>query len=349
MITTTVGSYPKVAEGAYTTKLIGAITKWQRKELDDTQLEDTYQEITRAVIQEQEQAGLDVVTDGQIRWEDLVTPIAKRLDGFEINGLSRWFNNNVYYRRPILHKAPVRKGPMLVEEYRFAKRCATRPLKAVLPGPYTFAVVSEDRHYKRLRPFVLALAEILNEEARALADAGAPLIQFDEPAIAFGLSAPRQLRFASRREAKRAGQVGTSDMRLAVEALGVVTEGVRAKTAVSTYFGSLNGALESLMRAKVDVIGVDAVSDQRTLATLKRVKVTKELALGCLDARNTKLESVKELHTLFEVVRKRVPLDRVYVNPNCGLEFLPHSQALAKVQRLVQAVRTYHKAGSALS
>ena len=292
MMTTVVGNYPKVAEGAYSTKLIGAITKWQRKELTDAQLEETFREITRAVIQEQERSGVDLVTDGQIRWEDLVTPVAKRLEGFEINGLSRWFNNNVYYRRPILHKAPARRGPILVDEYRFAARCTSKPVKAVLPGPYTFAVVSEDRHYKKLRPFALKLAEILNEEARALAAAGAPFIQFDEPAIGFG----------------------ASDTKLAIEALGIAAAGVKAKTAVATYFGSLNGALEPLMKSKVDVIGIDVVSDPKALAALARVKITKELALGCLDARNTKLESVGELHALFDVVRKIVPSDRLYVN-----------------------------------
>ena len=319
MITTTVGNYPKVAERAYSTKLIGAITKWQRSEWNDVQLEETYQKITKAVIREQEEAGLEVVTDGQIRWEDLVTPFARGINGFEINGLSRWFNNNVYYRQPILHTAPIWRGPVLVNDYTFAKRCTTKPLKAILPGPYTFAVVSEDRYFKTRRPFVLKLAELLNQEALAFVKAGAPFIQFDEPAIGFG----------------------ATDMKLAVEALGVATQGVRAKTAVSMYFGSLNGVFEGLLRSNVDVIGIDVVSDPTALATIKRVKVTKELALGCLDARNTKLESMQELHALFNVIKKRVPLDRIYVNPTCGLEFLPHPQALAKIQRLVQAVRTY--------
>jgi 5-methyltetrahydropteroyltriglutamate--homocysteine methyltransferase len=321
MITTTVGNYPKVAQGGYGTTLIGAIGRWQRKELSDAQLEATCQEITRAVIHEQERAGIDLVTDGQIRWEDLVTPIAKRLDGFEINGLTRWFNNNIYYRRPILHKAPIRKGPILVEAYRFAARCTKRPVKAVLPGPYTFAVVSEDRHYKRLRPFVRKMAQILNEEARALAQAGASVVQFDEPAIGFG----------------------KTNLTLAVEALNIATRGVKAKTAVCTYFGQLDGALDELLRANVDIVGVDVVSEPKTLAALKRAKITKELALGCLDARNTKLESVGELHALFNVITKRVPADRLHVSPNCGLEFLPHRQALAKLERLAEAVRTYRR------
>ena len=324
MITTVVGSYPKVAEQGYGTGLIGARNKWQRKEWTDAQLERTCQEITRSVIQEEETAGLDLLTDGQIRWEDLVTPIARGLDGFEINGLTRWFDNNVYYRRPILHKAPRRRGPILVDDYRFATRCTRRPVKAVLPGPYTFARVSEDRHYRSERKFVLKLAELLNDEARALAQAGAPVVQFDEPAL--GLA--------------------DANVRLALEALREATKGVKAKTAVYVYFGSLDGTLSALMRSSVDLVGVDVVSDPKTLSALKKTKITKELGLGCLDARNTKLESVTELHALFDLIKKRVPLDRVTVSPNCGLEFLPHTQALAKIRQLVKAVRSYRPATS---
>jgi len=317
MITTAVGNYPKVAEGGYGTKLIGALTKWQKQEVTDAQLEATFQDITAAVIREQEEAGLDLLTDGQIRWEDLVTPIAKRLEGFELNGLERWFNNNVYYRRPVLQRAPKRTGPILIEEYRFAGRCAKKPVKAVLPGPYTFVRMSEDRHYKAQRPFALKMAEILNAEAVDLARAGAPFIQFDEPA----LTAPKP------------------DVKLALEALAIAAKGVKAKTAVYTYFGSLNGALEPLLRAKVDVIGLDVVSAPALLARLKRSKITKELAIGCLDARNTKLEPVSAVRTIIRAMAKQIPADRLYVNPNCGLEFLPHTQALAKVQRLVEAAR----------
>ena len=321
MITSIVGSYPKVSERTYSTKVIGAITKWQRKEVTDAQLEDVFREVTRAVIKEQESTGLDLLTDGQIRWEDLVTPIARRLDGFEINGLTRFFNNNTYYRRPVLNSAPARRGPILVDDYRFAAGCTKKPVKAVLPGPYTFAVLSEDKHYKKLRPFVMKMAELLNDEARDLAAAGAPFVQFDEPAIGFG----------------------KTDLKLAVEALNIATHGVKATTAVVTYFGKLNGWFGALQRAKVDVVGVDVVSDPKALAGLKREKITKALAVGCLDARNTKLESVKDLHAAFAAVAKRVGPDRLYANPNCGLEFLPHTQAAAKVKRLVDAARAFRR------
>jgi 5-methyltetrahydropteroyltriglutamate--homocysteine methyltransferase len=295
------------------------MTRWQKQELSNDGLERVFQDVTRAVIKEQEEAGIDLPTDGQIRWEDLVTPLARKVEGFEINGLERFFDNNVYYRRPILTKTPVRKRPIFLSDYLFAKSCTKKPVKVVLPGPYSVVKLSEDRYYKNEKPFLRSIAEILNEEAKTLAQAGAMLIQFDEPALGFGKPPLKQV----------------------VEAINIATQGVKAKTALYTYFGSLNGALEHLQRCRVDLLGVDVVSDPNAIGAIRRQKWTKELALGCLDARNTKLESVTELHALFDVVLKRFPKDRLHVNPNCGLEFLPYEQARQKLDRLGEAVRRY--------
>ncbi|MBI4597384.1 MAG: hypothetical protein HY737_03155 [Candidatus Omnitrophica bacterium] len=320
MITTVVGNYPKVADGAYSSKLRSARDRWERNELTDAQLKAVEDEVTRAVIAEQEQAGVDVLTDGQIRWDDLLRPLATHIDGFAIQQrLERWFDNNVLFRRPILKRKPSWPGPRFVNEYRFASHCTKKPVKAVLPGPYTFATWCEDQYFASKSKLTLALAEMLNQEAKALAQAGASLIQFDEPSIGFG----------------------KTDARLAVEGLRRATQGVSATTAVYTYFGAVNGWLPALMRAPVDIIGIDVVSDPKALSALKRAKITKALAIGCLDARNTKLESVKELHAIFRAVAPLVPSDQLYINPNCGLEFLPHTQALAKIRRLVEAVHAF--------
>ena len=319
MITTMVGNFPKVAETHYGKQVIGAVSRWQRKELSDGELEQAFQAVTRAVIEEQEQAGLDVVTDGQIRWEDLVTPIARRLEGFEVEGLTRYFDNNVYYRRPILHKTPVRKSPILMRDYLFARNCTDHPVKVVLPGPYTFVMLCEDRYYKNVTPFLRTMAEILNEEAHTLEQAGARLIQFDEPALGFGKPPVKQV----------------------IEAINIATRGLKTATALYTYFGHLNGLLPKLQQCRVDLIGVDVVSDPGALAAVTKIKWKKALAVGCLDGRNTKLETVKELHRVFDAVKHTAPADRLYINPNCGLEFLPFEQAQQKLKRLVEAVRTY--------
>ena len=322
MIVTVVGSFPKIAEGRYGTGIIGAINRWQKQELSATGLERVFQEITRAVIRDQEAAGVELLTDGQIRWEDLVTPFARKLEGFEISGLERFFDNNIYYRKPILRAKPVRKRPIFLGDYLAARGCTTKPLKVVLPGPYTVTRLCEDRFYKHPKRFLGRIAELLNEEARTLAQAGAPLIQFDEPALGFG----------------------NPPLRTIIEAINIATEGLKAQTALYTYFGSLDGRLEALQRADVDIIGVDVVSDPNALAAVTRLKWTKGLALGCLDARNTRLESVEALHAIFRTVAKRLPPDRLYVNPNCGLEFLPYEQARRKLEWLHEAVRRFRGA-----
>ncbi len=319
MRTSVVGNYPKVAEDAYGTKLIGAITRWQQRELSDEQLEQIYQEITEAVIREQEHIGIDLITDGQMRWEDLVTPIARRLQGVEINGLTRFYNNNVYYRQPIIKAKPVRTGPILVEEFRKAKRVAKQPLKAVIPGPITFATLCEDRYFKNEAKLISHIAAILNAEARALADAGAFAIQIDEPSLAYGRTWPKD----------------------AIKTIDQVVDGVKATTSLRLYFGGVDGRLNQLLKSKVQAIGLDLIESPETLATLKRVKFDKILGLGVVDARNTKLESIKELHQMFKAATQIVPSERLYVSPNCGLEFLPHQQAVAKLRNLVEAVKTW--------
>lgn len=336
MITTLVGNVPKVADGGYGTKVIGALNRWQQQQLSDEGLEQVFQEVTRGVIAEQERIGLDLLSDGQIRWEDLVTPLARKLQGFEINGLERFFDNNTYYRRPILTKTPVRRQPVFLSDYLFARGCTSKPVKVILPGPYSMVTLSEDRYYKNPKPFLRSIAEILNEEAQTLAKAGARFIQFDEPALSFG--PPAWLN---------GGRAGKPPIKDVMEALTIAADSVKATLAVSTYFGALSPEiLRALQRLPVDVIGVDVASDPKMLSVVKRVKWTKALALGCLDARNTKLESITELHVLFDFASKLVPLDRVYVNPSCGLEFLPYEQARQKLRRLVEAVRQYRPASS---
>src|SRR6185436_16988852 len=99
-------------------------------------------DVTFEVIREQEEAGIELLTDGQIRWYDEQTYIAGRLAGVEINGLIRFFDTNTYYREPIVNGRIAWQEPILVRDYVFAREHATRPVKAVLTGPYTLARLS---------------------------------------------------------------------------------------------------------------------------------------------------------------------------------------------------------------
>ena len=142
--TTVVGSYPKPPEEGKPFLVRKTLHALERGEAGEQDLKKAQDDLVREVVAEQEAAGVDLVTDGQVRWDDILTPFARRIAGFEIGGLLRWFDNNVYYRRPVC-KGPVEwRGPACVEDYKFAASVVTRPVKAVIPGPVTFARLSVD-------------------------------------------------------------------------------------------------------------------------------------------------------------------------------------------------------------
>ncbi len=315
ILTTVVGSYPKITEETSTSSIRQAIHRHDRGEITGQDLEKIFQVNTARVIREQEALGIDIVTDGQIRWEDIVTPLASRIQGFKINGLTRFFNNNVYYRRPVVTGELSWKSPITVKDYQFAKSQAQKTLKAVLPGPLTFAVLSEDTFYRDEKKLVRTVAGILNQEAKALEAAGAPIIQFDEPALVF-----EKEKWA-----------------LALEGLKRAMAGLKVKKGIRTYFGDLEGILDPFLDSGMDFIGLDFVSTDGNRRALAKKKLSIGLGAGCIDARNTKAEDPSRLKTLIRELAEKTP--QLYVSPNCGLEFLPYPSVEPKLKQMVQTVR----------
>jgi 5-methyltetrahydropteroyltriglutamate--homocysteine methyltransferase len=319
--TTVVGSYPKITEDKTQVNLRRARNRFDRKKITADELEQAYQATIRRVISEQQEAGVDLITDGQIRWDDLVNPFAKSIRGMEIGGLLRFFDNNVYYRRPII-KSKVSFGHhSVVEEFRFAKANSDKDLKAVIPGALTFGRLSLDEFYHDEEQLVMDLAEILHEEAESLSEEGAEIIQIDEPSLCFH---PDKLN-------------------LVKESLKVITEGIRAKFALYLYFGSIKELVPHLFELPVDLIGVDVVSKKENLDLLLDSGGKKEIGLGCVDARNTMMEKQSDLIALFKRVAKRIPADKIWVSPSCGLEFLPHADAQKKLRSMVEAARRFNQ------
>lgn len=319
MKTTVIGSYPKIAEDAYGTKLIGAITRWQKKELTDAELARVVEDVTRAVIQEQEQTGIDIITDGQIRWEDLVTPVVSQWSNVKIEGLTRFFNNNTYYRKPTITAGAKRKANRLVDQWKFAKSVAkSATVKAVLPGPNTVAQLCDRAGYKDDAGFLQDIAQLLREEAEALQKAGAPVLQIDEPSLA----------------------VGKPNAKQALAAIHMMIDNLKIPTVVHIYFGAPRIPLEALLEAEVDGIGLDFVEAPELVGKIAKLKwpAKKGLGVGCLDARNTKLEQPAAVQKLLARIADAVCPDEIYVSPNCGLEFLPHDRALAKLKLLSSIV-----------
>ena len=164
---------------------------------------------------------------------------------------------------------------------------------------------------------MLAFAEALNQEAKALQDAGASLIQINEPAI---------LQFKD-------------DYTAFAAACSRVTDGLTAETALYLYFGDAEGIYPQILDLPFDLIGLDFVMGPQNEALLKRSPFTKKLGLGIVDARNTRLESPDDIAGKIRALGDGIDPDNIHVSPSAGLEFLPREVAQEKLRRLANGVR----------
>jgi 5-methyltetrahydropteroyltriglutamate--homocysteine methyltransferase len=310
--TTVVGSYPKIPDPPAPGRWRTSVEKLQRGEITAEDMRRVEEEVTAEVLAEMDRAGIDIVTDGQIRWEDGQTYFTRGLGGFSINGLQRYFDTNVYFRQPIAVGETTWRAPISVADYTFAAARSQRPVKPVVSGPFTLAVLSRDEFYGNQDQFVMALASSLNQELRALAAAGAPVIQVDEP----GLLTHRD-RFPLFRRA-----------------MDVLWDGVTAERALYTYFGHVDGLYPAILDLPVDILGLDFVAGAQNWNVLRKAKFTKQLGLGIVDARNTKMETPEAVADACRRAAEFVPADRLHVGPSAGLEFLPRKVAQRKLEVL---------------
>ncbi|HSP56617.1 MAG TPA: uroporphyrinogen decarboxylase family protein [Dehalococcoidia bacterium] len=317
MQTTVVGNYPKVPNRPRPARLRVAINKRDRSEITNQDLARIEDEVTAEVIGEQVEAGLDIVTDGQVRWDDDQTYIARRLKGIEIGSLERYLDTNTYYRQPEITGPISWEAPILVRDFLFAKANSSKPVKAIVTGPYTLAALSVDKHYNSREKLTMALAEALRNEVLALADAGAQHLQVNDPVI---------LR-------------NKDDVRIAVKALTLMLDGVSAGTGVYTWFGDAAGVLPALLDTPADVIGLDFVAGPGNWDALKSVSFNKKLGFGIVDGRNTRLDPPQAVADAIKRVSELVPQDRLYVNPSCGLEYVPRETAFDKLKQMVDGAR----------
>ena len=315
---TVVGSYPRPPVEGGEFRLRRALQAVDRGEASADDVRAAEDELTAEVLAEQAAAGVDLVTDGQVRWDDPLTRVAAGLDGFATSGLLRFFDNNTYFRQPVV-KGPVRRpGPILVDEFAFAAAHSARPVKAVLCGPYTLATLSADDHYGDRAALLRDLAAALRDEARDLAASGATVIQIDEPALARVPGQP------------------AGDLDAFASVAPTLVDGVEATTVLATYFGDVSPLGSVLFDLPFDGFALDLVAGPQGAELLAALPPDTRLQAGVVDARNTRLEDAGEVARRVGELAEVVPLERLWLAPSCGLEFLPREAAQRKLELLAE-------------
>lgn len=317
MIITVVDHYPKIPNPPREAKLRKAIHAYDQGKITKEELEKIFDEVTQEVIQEQISAGVELITDGQIRWEDGQSYIGRKLDGVEIGGLFRYFDNNTYYRQPIIKGEIKWKEPIILEDWKKAQEWAGDiPVKAVLTGPYTLARLSRDDHYKNLEKLVEAYTKALVEEVKLLEENKVKYLQFNEPSI----------------------QYYPEDFEIFLKAYREIRRHFSGKLAIYTYFYNVLPLKDKIEKLPVNIFGIDFVSKKENFEILKDFPKNMALGYGIVDARNTKLESPEKISELVKKALEYIPEENLYVNPSCGLEYLPRERAYEKLVNLGKGV-----------
>jgi 5-methyltetrahydropteroyltriglutamate--homocysteine methyltransferase len=333
------GSYPRIGDTPELQVLRKTIAALDRGERTTADLLDAEHEMTRRAIGDQMKAGLDVVTDGLIRWYDPISHLAGKLENVKIRGLLRFFDTNCYFRQPVLTGKPLRRGQLVVNEYSFARnalghlptpkgKAGKLSIKPVLTGPYTLAKFSLSEHagngqpepFASLETRAMAFAEPLAAEIVALAEYGAELIQVDEPAA---------IKFPDD------WTIFENSLVPLIQARDKVREGARnLEIALYFYFHDCTPLYEKLVRLPADVIGIDCTYNPKLADMIASAGSPKPLGLGLVDARNTRLEDPDVIAWQIERMLSKIDGGRAYLGPSSGLEYLPRDRAFAKLELL---------------
>jgi len=309
--TTTVGSFPKPAY------LVRARSDFASGKISREELSFLERKATEECIRLQERIGLDILVHGEMERGDMVTYFAERMRGFEIGGLVRSYGNR-YYRKPVVKGEVKREKPITVEMFKYAQSLTQKPVKGMLTGPYTMGDWSFNEYYPDRRELVLALAKEIHREVVDLEKAGARYIQIDEPAIS----------------------TRPDEMDLIIEAMRIVTDGVKAKTISHICYGNFKAVYPRIIDLPVDQLDLEfANSHFANLSIFKHPEFTKEIAAGVVDVHSHVIEKKERIKENIRKVLEVFPVEKVYIDPDCGLKTRTPREAEEKLKAMVWAVR----------
>ncbi|MBV9080711.1 MAG: hypothetical protein JO102_06290 [Elusimicrobia bacterium] len=323
-----IGSYPRTGEEKDQQRFPRALGHFERNEISAHALRDVEQSVTQEVIREQIEAGVDEVTDGLLTWTDPISRFCRNISGVKYGGLTRYFDNNFYYRVPIL-PAKSKIQPPTGVELKFARESSHKPVRAIITGPLTLAHHARGaaKPLDKLAARIDFFADVLAPEVASLAAQGAQVIQIDEPSLA---AHPEDRALAEKAWAKLAAAKGAATLGIAI------------------YFGPSIPLLDSLKDLPFGLWQLDTTVEGPALLTKLAAASPKQiLGLGVVDGRTTRLEAAEAVADAVQPLVEKAKAERLYLTPSSGLEFLPRREAWAKLRRLVEARRVLQLAAGA--
>ena len=303
-----------------TEELISGTRDWDRKRITEEELEELRMAAAARDFSIQVQEGYTYISDPMFYWQDLIRPFVDALEGLDSGPqLTRWFDNNTFYRKPIINAFPSISHRKLAKYYFERTWEFGRRAKLVIPAPYALYMASDDRYFPDRRSGVFSFAQEMERVALFLEEKGVGQIEFVEPFLFF------------RKPAQE-------DIEMAIDAFNLTTQRLKCEVMLNFPFGNLEGHFRELIDFNASVIGVDFFST--ALSSVTDFDTKKGIAVGCIDARNSLLESVDwVVNFVKSVIEKLGDIKQVAVIPNADLEFLPRFTAEDKMKVISEAAR----------
>ncbi len=328
--TTLVGSLPQpgwlVDREKLRTRLPPRVRVTEVWRISEPYLEEAQDDATIVAIRDQEAAGLDILTDGEIRRESYSNRFATALDGVDLDNPGQTLSRS---GRPDIVPRVVgpikRRQPVQVRDVEFLRKHTSKPIKITVPGPFTMTQQAVDDYYGDQSKLASAYADAINEEIHDLVRAGADVIQIDEPYL--------QARVQQARE-------------YAIPVINRALRGVTARTVLHTCFGyglivpgKQTGVhyafLEELKDSSAQEISIEAAQPELDLSVLERM-TGKRMMVGVLNLGTEEVETADQVAERIRSALQHIEPERLVIAPDCGMKYLSRDAAMGKLQAMVQ-------------
>jgi len=323
--TTIAGSLPKPSWLAEPEAL------WAAWKLEGSALADGKRDAVRLALRDQEQAGIDIVTDGEQTRRHFVTTFIEGLDGVDFEHKRTVRIRNRYDAAvPVVVGRVARRHPIYVDDAEFLRAQTSHPVKYTLPGPMTMVDTLHDAHYGTREKLAWAFAEILNAEARAIAAAGVDVIQFDEPAFNVYFDEVRDW--------------GVAALERAAEGLDCTTAvhicygyGIKAnidwKKTLGGEWRQYEQTFPRLAASAIDQVSLECAHSHVPLELIGLLE-GKDVLVGAIDVASHDIETPEEVADVIRAALRHVPAARLLPCTNCGMVPLPRDVARGKLRAL---------------
>jgi 5-methyltetrahydropteroyltriglutamate--homocysteine methyltransferase len=323
--TTIAGSLPKPAWLAEPQSL------WAPWKLEGEALAEGKRDAVRLVLRDQEQAGIDVVSDGEQTRRHFVTTFIEGLEGVDFEHKRTVRIRNRYDAAvPVVVGPVARRQPIFVDDAAFLRAQTTNSVKYTLPGPMTMVDTLHDAHYGSREKLALAFAEILNEEARAIAATGVDVIQFDEPAFNVYFDEVRDWGVATLERA-------AEDLQCTTAVHICYGYGIKAniewKKTLGSEWRQYEETFPRLAGSKIDQVSLECANSHVPIELIGLLE-GKDVLVGAIDVATDRVESPEEVAAVIRSALRFVSADRLLPCTNCGMVPLARDVARGKLRAL---------------